>query len=79
MDKQPYRSSVMWIHHMFKIKVKAFVKHESRYKYDVEGMHKVQGWRNALTAAADLKEIFVMGDVGWFGNGSRVIVTTRNR
>ncbi|WMV29260.1 hypothetical protein MTR67_022645 [Solanum verrucosum] len=34
---------------------KAFVKHESRYKYDVEGMHKVQGWRNALTAAADLK------------------------
>ncbi|KAH0714094.1 hypothetical protein KY284_006999 [Solanum tuberosum] len=34
---------------------KAFAKHESRYKDDVEGMQKVQGWRNALTAAADLK------------------------
>ncbi|XP_015160767.1 TMV resistance protein N-like isoform X2 [Solanum tuberosum] len=33
----------------------AFVKHESRYKDDVEGMQKVRGWRNALTAAADLK------------------------
>ncbi|KAG5574239.1 hypothetical protein H5410_054373 [Solanum commersonii] len=33
----------------------AFAKHESRYKDDVEGMQKVQGWRNALTAAADLK------------------------
>ncbi|KAG5574265.1 hypothetical protein H5410_054399 [Solanum commersonii] len=33
----------------------AFAKHESRYKNDVEGMQKVQGWRNALTAAADLK------------------------
>ncbi|KAG5575318.1 hypothetical protein H5410_055452 [Solanum commersonii] len=30
---------------------KAFAKNESRYK----GMQKVQGWRNALTAAADLK------------------------
>ncbi|XP_049379045.1 TMV resistance protein N-like [Solanum stenotomum] len=33
----------------------AFAKYESRYKDDVEGMQKVQGWRNALTAAADLK------------------------
>ncbi|KAH0745153.1 hypothetical protein KY285_006810 [Solanum tuberosum] len=33
----------------------AFAKHELRYKDDVEGMQKVQGWRNALTAAADLK------------------------
>ncbi|XP_049379047.1 TMV resistance protein N-like isoform X2 [Solanum stenotomum] len=33
----------------------AFAKHESRYKDDVEGMQKVQGWRNTLTAAADLK------------------------
>ncbi|KAH0745163.1 hypothetical protein KY285_006820 [Solanum tuberosum] len=33
----------------------AFAKHESRYKHDVEGMQKVQGWRNALTAAANLK------------------------
>ncbi|WMV26227.1 hypothetical protein MTR67_019612 [Solanum verrucosum] len=33
----------------------AFVKHESRYKDDVEGMQKVQGWRTALTAAANLK------------------------
>ncbi|KAH0716080.1 hypothetical protein KY284_008985 [Solanum tuberosum] len=33
----------------------AFAKHESRYKDDVEGMQKVQGWRTALTAAANLK------------------------
>ncbi|XP_049379096.1 TMV resistance protein N-like [Solanum stenotomum] len=33
----------------------AFAKHESRYKDDVEGMQKVRGWRNSLTAAADLK------------------------
>ncbi|KAH0714102.1 hypothetical protein KY284_007007 [Solanum tuberosum] len=33
----------------------AFSKHESRYKDDVEGMQKIQGWRNALTAAAYLK------------------------
>ncbi|XP_049372041.1 TMV resistance protein N-like [Solanum verrucosum] len=33
----------------------AFAKHESRYKDDVEGMQKVQGWRNALTASANLK------------------------
>ncbi|XP_010321493.2 TMV resistance protein N [Solanum lycopersicum] len=33
----------------------AFAKHESRYKDDVEGMQKVQGWRNALAAAANLK------------------------
>ncbi|XP_015160768.1 TMV resistance protein N-like [Solanum tuberosum] len=33
----------------------AFAKHESRYKDNVEGMQKVQGWRNALTVAADLK------------------------
>ncbi|KAH0775533.1 hypothetical protein KY290_006944 [Solanum tuberosum] len=35
--------------------VEAFAKHESRYKDDVEGMQKVQGWRTALTAAANLK------------------------
>ncbi|KAH0714097.1 hypothetical protein KY284_007002 [Solanum tuberosum] len=33
----------------------AFAKHESRYKDDVEGMQKVQGWRTALTAATNLK------------------------
>ncbi|KAH0745193.1 hypothetical protein KY285_006850 [Solanum tuberosum] len=33
----------------------AFAKHESRYKDDAEGMQKVQGWRNTLTAAANLK------------------------
>ncbi|KAK6775005.1 hypothetical protein RDI58_026006 [Solanum bulbocastanum] len=33
----------------------AFAKHESRYKDDVEGMQKVQRWRTALTAAANLK------------------------
>ncbi|KAK6775013.1 hypothetical protein RDI58_026014 [Solanum bulbocastanum] len=33
----------------------AFAEHESRYKDDVEGMQKVQGWRTALTAAANLK------------------------
>ncbi|KAH0775547.1 hypothetical protein KY290_006958 [Solanum tuberosum] len=82
----------------------AFAKHESRYKDDVEGMQKVQGWRNALTAARNLKGYdirgglssmkvlivlddidqrdhleYLAGGVGWFGNGSRVIVTTRNR
>ncbi|KAH0775550.1 hypothetical protein KY290_006961 [Solanum tuberosum] len=35
--------------------VETFAKHESRYKDDVEGMQKVQGWRTALTAAANLK------------------------
>ncbi|XP_009799449.1 TMV resistance protein N-like [Nicotiana sylvestris] len=34
---------------------KAFKKHETRYKDDDEGMQKVQRWRNALTAAANLK------------------------
>ncbi|KAH0713434.1 hypothetical protein KY289_009393 [Solanum tuberosum] len=82
----------------------AFAKHESRYKDDVEGMQKVQGWRTALTAAANLKGYdigdglssmkvlillddiderdhleYLAGGVGWFGNGSRVIVTTRDR
>ncbi|OIT04465.1 tmv resistance protein n [Nicotiana attenuata] len=33
----------------------AFDKHESKYKDDVEGMQKVQRWRSALTAAANLK------------------------
>ncbi|XP_049344728.1 TMV resistance protein N-like [Solanum verrucosum] len=33
----------------------AFAEHELKYKDDVEGMQKVQGWRNALSAAADLK------------------------
>ncbi|KAG5574252.1 hypothetical protein H5410_054386 [Solanum commersonii] len=33
----------------------AFAKHESRYKDDDEGMQKVQRWRTALTAAANLK------------------------
>ncbi|KAG5598780.1 hypothetical protein H5410_030150 [Solanum commersonii] len=34
---------------------KAFAKHESKYKDDVKGMEKVQRWRIALTAAADLE------------------------
>lgn len=33
----------------------AFVKHESKYKDDVEGMHKVQRWRTALTQVANLE------------------------
>ncbi|OIT29442.1 tmv resistance protein n [Nicotiana attenuata] len=33
----------------------AFDKHETKYKDDVEEMQKVQRWRNALTAAANLK------------------------
>ncbi|XP_055828998.1 TMV resistance protein N-like isoform X2 [Solanum dulcamara] len=33
----------------------ALAKHESRYKDDVEGMHKVKGWRTALSDVADLK------------------------
>ncbi|KAH0716079.1 hypothetical protein KY284_008984 [Solanum tuberosum] len=33
----------------------AFAKHESRYKDDVEGMQKVQGWRTSLAAASNLK------------------------
>ncbi|KAG5609297.1 hypothetical protein H5410_020578 [Solanum commersonii] len=33
----------------------AFAKHESRCKDGVEGMQKVQGWRTALTAVANLK------------------------
>uniref|UniRef100_M1D6X6 Bacterial spot disease resistance protein 4 n=1 Tax=Solanum tuberosum TaxID=4113 RepID=M1D6X6_SOLTU len=49
----------MWMHHMFDTKsesfAEAFAKHESRYKDDVEGMQKVQRWRTALTAAANLK------------------------
>ncbi|XP_055828765.1 TMV resistance protein N-like [Solanum dulcamara] len=32
----------------------AFVKHESRYKDDVEGMRMVQAWRTALTASAEI-------------------------
>ncbi|KAM3360119.1 TMV resistance protein N [Capsicum galapagoense] len=34
---------------------KAFVKHELKYNDDGEGMQKVQRWRTALTAAANLK------------------------
>ncbi|XP_075080773.1 TMV resistance protein N-like [Nicotiana tabacum] len=33
----------------------AFDKHETSYKDDDEGMQNLQRWRNALTAAADLK------------------------
>nr|ABI34382.1 Disease resistance protein, putative [Solanum demissum] len=33
----------------------AFANHELKYKDDVEGMQKVQRWRNALTVAANLK------------------------
>ncbi|KAH0693621.1 hypothetical protein KY285_020718 [Solanum tuberosum] len=33
----------------------SFAKHESNYKDDVDGVQKVQGWRAALTAAANLK------------------------
>ncbi|KAH0775553.1 hypothetical protein KY290_006964 [Solanum tuberosum] len=43
----------------------AFAKHELRYKDDVEGMKKVQGWRNALTAASNLKGYDIRyGEVG---------------
>ncbi|KAH0777617.1 hypothetical protein KY290_009028 [Solanum tuberosum] len=41
----------------------AFAKHELRYKDDVEGMQKVQGWRTALTAAANLKGYVFPNDV----------------
>ncbi|KAM3201441.1 TMV resistance protein N-like [Capsicum annuum] len=34
---------------------KAFEEYELKYKDDVEGMQKVQQWRTALTAAANLK------------------------
>ncbi|KAM3201436.1 TMV resistance protein N-like [Capsicum annuum] len=34
---------------------KAFAKYELKYKGDAEGMQKVQRWRTALTAAANLK------------------------
>ncbi|XP_049379043.1 TMV resistance protein N-like isoform X1 [Solanum stenotomum] len=43
------------VRYQIKSFAKAFAKHELRYKDDVEGMQKVRGWRNALTAAADLK------------------------
>ncbi|KAH0649819.1 hypothetical protein KY284_029731 [Solanum tuberosum] len=33
----------------------AFAEHEIKYKDDVEGMQKVQGWRTVLTTAANLK------------------------
>uniref|UniRef100_M0ZR04 Resistance gene n=2 Tax=Solanum tuberosum TaxID=4113 RepID=M0ZR04_SOLTU len=39
----------------------AFAKHESTYKDDVEGMQKVQGWRNALTATGNLKGYDIRG------------------
>uniref|UniRef100_M1C8N7 N protein n=1 Tax=Solanum tuberosum TaxID=4113 RepID=M1C8N7_SOLTU len=38
-----------------KIFAEAFAKHESNYKDDVEGMQMVNGWKIALTAAANLK------------------------
>lgn len=43
-----------------------FDKHESKYKDDVEGMQKVQRWRTALTAAADLKGYDIRD--GWVKN-----------
>ncbi|KAH0669901.1 hypothetical protein KY285_024044 [Solanum tuberosum] len=45
----------------------AFAKHESKYRDDVEGIHKVKRWRTALSAAADLKGYDIhqgMGGVG---------------
>ncbi|KAH0672910.1 hypothetical protein KY290_025192 [Solanum tuberosum] len=33
----------------------AFAKHESKYRDDFEGIHKVKRWRTALSAATDLK------------------------
>ncbi|XP_015169954.1 TMV resistance protein N-like isoform X1 [Solanum tuberosum] len=41
----------------------AFAKHESTYKDDVEGMQKVQGWRNALTATGNLKGYDIRGGI----------------
>ncbi|KAK6774992.1 hypothetical protein RDI58_025993 [Solanum bulbocastanum] len=44
------------VRHQSESFAEAFAKHELRYKDDGdEGMQKVQGWRNTLTAAADLK------------------------
>ncbi|KAK6786151.1 hypothetical protein RDI58_014676 [Solanum bulbocastanum] len=43
------------VRHQRESLAKAFAKHETKYKDDVEGMEKVQRWRTALTAAADLK------------------------
>ncbi|XP_019236475.1 PREDICTED: TMV resistance protein N-like [Nicotiana attenuata] len=52
-------SSMMWNSHMFETRGRALAKPltntETRYKDDDEGMQKVQRWRNALTAAANLK------------------------
>jgi len=46
----------------------AFAEHELKYKDDVEGMQKVQGWRNALAAAANLKDmISVTGELKTHG------------
>ncbi|KAH0746592.1 hypothetical protein KY285_008249 [Solanum tuberosum] len=33
----------------------AFAQHELKYKDDIDGMQKVQGWRTSLTVAANLK------------------------
>uniref|UniRef100_M1CYX9 Bacterial spot disease resistance protein 4 n=1 Tax=Solanum tuberosum TaxID=4113 RepID=M1CYX9_SOLTU len=49
----------------------AFAKHESKYRDDVEGIHKVKRWRTALSAAADLK--------GYDIRQGRIIATTRDK
>ncbi|PHT64737.1 hypothetical protein T459_29162 [Capsicum annuum] len=42
---------------------KAFEEYELKYKDDVEGMQKVQQWRTALTAAANLKGRDIRGNM----------------
>ncbi|KAL3355217.1 hypothetical protein AABB24_019353 [Solanum stoloniferum] len=42
------------VRHQIKSFAEAFSKHESRYKDDGDGMQMVQGWRTALSAAANL-------------------------
>uniref|UniRef100_M1BKQ7 ADP-ribosyl cyclase/cyclic ADP-ribose hydrolase n=1 Tax=Solanum tuberosum TaxID=4113 RepID=M1BKQ7_SOLTU len=52
----------------------AFAEHELKYKDDVEGMQKVQRWRNALTVAANLKGYDIRdGDLGIGGVGKTTI------
>ncbi|WMV30507.1 hypothetical protein MTR67_023892 [Solanum verrucosum] len=100
----------------------ASAKHESKYRDDVEGIHKVKRWRTALSAAGDLKGydirqgkkeeyvnnkedgkhlmahrlrfkvLVVLDDINhgdhldnlardldWFGKGSRITATTRDK
>ncbi|KAH0711340.1 hypothetical protein KY289_007299 [Solanum tuberosum] len=51
------------VRHQIKSFAEAFSKHESRYKDDVDGMQMVQGWRTALSAAANLSGWNVPGRI----------------